>query len=128
MIKTKAKELTGLATQKKTLINVLGVVYAHHKTSDGGDIYLTRFAEEYQRHFDISNWYEKEWFNRNKIRLEGTGSVYRVPTKEVDGKILDLVIKTLVLEKTFLSIPIRFRNSVMPSLTVLGRSFPWLWN
>jgi len=77
----------------KTLVNVLGVVYAHYKTSDGGDIYLTRFAEEYQRHLEINNWYEKEWFNKNKIRLAGTGSVFKVPTKEVNGRVLELVIK-----------------------------------
>jgi hypothetical protein len=78
---------------KKTLVNVLGVVYALMKTSDGGDLYLTRFAEKYQKHFNIGNWYETDWFNKHKTRLEGTGSVYRVPTKEVDGKILDLVVK-----------------------------------
>ena len=78
---------------RRTLINVLGVVYVHTKTSDGGDLYMTRYAEQYQKHFDIGNWYDPEWFNTHKIRLEGTGSVYRVPTKEVDGKVLDLVVK-----------------------------------
>jgi hypothetical protein len=78
---------------KKTLVNVLGVVYAHLKTSDGGDIYLTRYAEKYQEHFDIRNWYEEGWFNRHKIKLKGTGSVYKVPTKKVNGKRLDLVVK-----------------------------------
>jgi hypothetical protein len=46
-----------------------------------------------RKHFDIGNWYESKWFNRHKVRLEGTGSVYRLPTKEVDGKVLDLVVK-----------------------------------
>lgn len=78
---------------KKTLVNVLGVVYIHVKTSDGGDLYLTKFAENYLKHFEVSNWYEKDWFNKHKIRLEGTGSVYRVPTKDVEGKVLDLVVK-----------------------------------
>ena len=78
---------------KKTLVNVLGLVYAHLKSSDGGDIYLTRYAEKYQEHFDIHNWYEESWFNRHKIRLKGTGSVYKVPTKKVNGKRLDLVVK-----------------------------------
>ncbi len=78
---------------KKTLVNVLGVVYAHIKTSDGGDLYLTRFAEKFQKHFDIENWYITSWFNEHKTKLKGTGSVYRVPTKEVDGKSLDLVVK-----------------------------------
>jgi hypothetical protein len=78
----------------KTLLNVLGVVYVHTKTSDGGDLYLTRFAGPYPRHFAIENWYEKSWFNENKIRLKGTSSVFRVPTKDIDGKSLDLVVKT----------------------------------
>lgn len=81
------------AMSKKNLVNVLGVVYAHKKTSDGGDIYLTRFAEKYHKHFEIDNWYESGWFNKHKLRLLGTSSVYKVPTKEVDGKSLDLVVK-----------------------------------
>lgn len=78
---------------KKSLVNVLHVVYFHIKTSDGGDLYLTRFAEPYLEHFELNNWYEREWFNEHKIRLIGTSSVYRVPTKEVNGKSLDLVVK-----------------------------------
>lgn len=80
-------------TYKKTLVNVLGVVYVHKKTSDDGDLYLTRFAETYHEHFEIENWYEGSWFNTHKIRLIGTSSVYKVPTKEVSGKSLDLVVK-----------------------------------
>ncbi len=79
--------------QKKSLVNVLGVVYAHVKTSDGGDLYITRFAEQYQEHFDVQNWYEPDWFNTHKVRLKGTGSVYKLPTKEVQGMSLDLVVK-----------------------------------
>ncbi len=78
---------------KKTLVNVLGVVYFHSKTSDGGDLYLTRFADAYHEHFEIENWYERSWFNSHKTRLIGTSSVFRVPTKEVDGTSLDLVVK-----------------------------------
>lgn len=82
------------AASKKSLVNVLGAVYVHSKTSDGGDLYLTRFAEQHQEHFQIENWYEKHWFDKHKVRLKGTSSVYRVPTKEVEGKSLDLVVKT----------------------------------
>ncbi len=78
---------------KKSLVNVLHVVYAHLRTSDAGDLYLTRFAEPYAEHFELNNWYEREWFNEHKIRLIGTSSVYRVPTKQVNGKSLDLVVK-----------------------------------
>jgi hypothetical protein len=78
---------------KKSLVNVLGIVYVHTKTSDGGDFYLTRYAELYHKHLDVENWYEKEWFNEHKIKLEGTSAVYRIPTKEVEGKSIDLVVK-----------------------------------
>jgi len=78
---------------KKTLVNVLGVVYAHTRTSDGGDLYLTRYAEPLSRHFEIENWYEKDWFDMHKIRLLGTSSVYKVPTKKINDMSLDLVVK-----------------------------------
>ena len=78
---------------KKTLVNVLGTVYVHTRTSDGGDLYLTRFAEQFQSHLAVENWHEKRWFDRHKIRLQGTSAVYMVPTKEVDGVSLDLVVK-----------------------------------
>jgi hypothetical protein len=78
---------------EKALVNVLGVVYVHTKTSDGGDIYFTPFAESHQEHLELENWYEKKWFKKNRIRLLGTSHVYRVPTKEVYGKSIDLVVK-----------------------------------
>ncbi|GAB4489804.1 MAG: hypothetical protein OHK006_21950 [Thermodesulfovibrionales bacterium] len=81
------------STQRKTLVNVLGVVYSHVRTPDGGDLYLTRFAEPYQEHLKIENWYEQAWFDSHKIRLLGTSSVYKVPTKPVNGESLDLVVK-----------------------------------
>jgi hypothetical protein len=94
---------------KKTLVNVLGIVYVHTKASDGGDLYLTRFAESYQDHLAIDNWYEKQWFNEYKIRLEGTSAVYKIATKEVQGKSIELV-------------PIPCRSFVTLSLTVPGKS------
>lgn len=81
------------SNSKKSLVNVLGVVYVHTKTSDEGDLYLTRFAEPYHEHFEIRNWFERDWFIEKRIRLIGTSSVYRVPTREVNGKSLDLVVK-----------------------------------
>ncbi|HYA31683.1 MAG TPA: hypothetical protein VED67_02915, partial [Thermodesulfovibrionales bacterium] len=81
------------AISRKTLVNVLGVVYLHTKTSDGGDLYLTRFAEHLQEHFEVDNWYEKDWFDTHKVRLIGTSSVFKVPTKKINGRQLDLVVK-----------------------------------
>ena len=76
-----------------SLVNVLGVVYLHSRTEDGGDLYLTRFAEPYQEHLAVENWYEESWFTQHRVRLLGTSSVYRVPTKPIGGKQLDLVVK-----------------------------------
>ena len=80
-------------SRHKALVNVLGVVYVHTKTEDGGDLYLTRFAGQHEEHLDIENWYEESWFAANRVRLLGTSSVYRVPTKTVNGTSLDLVVK-----------------------------------
>jgi hypothetical protein len=80
-------------TQHKALVNVLGVVYLHTKTEDGGDLYFTRFAEPHQENLNIKNWYEEGWFTRHRVRLLGTSSVYRVPTRRVNGTSLDLVVK-----------------------------------
>jgi hypothetical protein len=77
----------------KSLVNVLGVVYLHTKTEDGGDLYLTRYAEQHQDHLDINNWYEESWFSQKRVRLLGTSSVYRVPTRPFNGTSLDLVVK-----------------------------------
>jgi hypothetical protein len=80
-------------SRNKALVNVMGVVYLHSKTEDGGDLYLTRHAESHQGHLEIENWYEEQWFTEHRVRLLGTSSVYRVPTKPVDGTSLDLVVK-----------------------------------
>ncbi len=81
------------AAHRKSLVNVLGVVYLHERTEDGGDLYLTRFAEPHQKQLEIRNWYEEGWFTRHRVRLQGTSSVYRVPTRRVGGTRLDLVVK-----------------------------------
>lgn len=84
--------MTTLVTPE-SLTTVLGVVYLHRKTSDGGDIYLTRFGLAVSELLELGNWYEKQWFRKHRERLEGTSAVYRVPTKDVNGRSLDLVVK-----------------------------------
>lgn len=75
---------------KKTL---LGVDYYHFKTSDDGDLYLTRFGLPFREQLQPENWYAEDWFRENRERLQGTSSVYRVPTRLVNGKALNLVVK-----------------------------------
>ena len=73
--------------------NFLGVDYYHFQTVDGGDMYLTEFGIHFWRQMLPENWYAKEWFKENRVRLDGTSTVYRVRTREVEETSIDLVVK-----------------------------------
>src|SRR5690349_13636925 len=79
--------------QGTPLIDLLGVSYAHVKTSDEGDLYLTKYGQAFWEHLLPENWYAKEWFEANRERLTGTSTVYKVPTRPVRGTELHLVVK-----------------------------------
>lgn len=76
-----------------TPVNILGVDYVHVTTAEGGDLYLTRFGQPFADLLQPANWREDEWFVNRRERLAGTSTVYRVPTKKVDGRSMDLVVK-----------------------------------
>jgi hypothetical protein len=77
----------------RSAISLLGVDYIHLKTEDGGDLYLTRFGLPFWKNLLPENWYAREWFEAKRERLEGTSTVYKVPTRPVNGKVLHLVVK-----------------------------------
>jgi len=74
-------------------MSFLGVDYVHLKTGDDGDLYLTRFGVSFWKNLLPENWHAREWFEAKRQRLEGTSTVYKVPTRPVDGKVLNLVVK-----------------------------------
>lgn len=76
-----------------SLLNVLGVVYLHQRTADGGDLYLTQFGLTHARQLQVENWFEPAWFSAHRVKLEGTSAVFRLPSKPVDGVSLELVVK-----------------------------------
>jgi hypothetical protein len=84
---------SSLISIPEQLVSILGVVYTHHKTGDGGDLYLTQYGLPFSNLLETENWYEKEWFESHRERLEGTSAVYKVRTKEIDGQSLELVVK-----------------------------------
>ncbi len=53
---------------RDSLVTVLGVVYVHRKTSDGGDLYLTRYGLPLRALLEPENWYEKSWFDAHRER------------------------------------------------------------
>lgn len=75
------------------LVTILGVTYSHLKPEQGGDLYLTRFGIQLEEQLRLENWYEREWFKANRERLDGTSAVFRVRTKPVDGRTVNLVVK-----------------------------------
>jgi hypothetical protein len=76
-----------------TPMRLLGVDYVHVPTANGGDLYLTRFGLPFFEHLQLENWREDVWFEKKRQRLQGTSVVYRTPTKVVNGRSIDLVVK-----------------------------------
>ena len=74
-------------------LNLLGVDYAHIKTGDGGDLYLTRFGAPFAEHLKPESWFAPDWFPDHREKLDGTSTVYRVRTRPLGGKGKDLVVK-----------------------------------
>lgn len=74
-------------------MSFLGVDYLHLKTEEGGDLYLTTFALPFWRNLLPEYWYAPEWFKSKRLRLDGTSTVYRLPTMSVQGRVVDLVVK-----------------------------------
>lgn len=76
-----------------SLLTILGVTYVRVKSPEGGELYLTRFGLQDHNHLRVENWFAPNWFVERRARLDGTSSVFRVPTRNVDGTSIDLVVK-----------------------------------
>jgi hypothetical protein len=76
-----------------TPLRLLGVDYAHLLTGDGGDLYVTWDGLHRLDHLLLENWLDPDWFKARRLRLPGTSTVYRLPTKPVNGHSIDLVVK-----------------------------------
>jgi hypothetical protein len=74
-------------------LRLLGVDYVHLPTADGGDLYVTWHGLHLLEHLQPENWKEPDWFRAHSIRLLGTGTVYRLRTKPVQGRDAEFVVK-----------------------------------
>jgi hypothetical protein len=87
-------DITGLEsffTEKK--YKAFGIEYKHLKPPTGGDLYLTDYGAAVLRCLLPENWHENEYFYHMGTRLLGTSAVYRVATRPVFGRSIDIVIK-----------------------------------
>lgn len=74
-------------------ISLIGVDYVWHKTRDGGDLYLTRFGLPFRDHLLPENWLAPDWFTSQRTRLSGTSAIYKIPTRPVRGRSINVVAR-----------------------------------
>jgi len=84
---------SSIAAANAPVVSMLGVDYWHFRTLDGGDLYTTRFGMPFIENLFPENWFERDWFDQNRERLLGTSTVYKVQTKAVNGRSLNIVVK-----------------------------------
>ena len=68
-----------------TPVRLLGVETMLLPTGDGGDLYVTWDGLHRLDYLLLENWLEPAWFQAKRERLPGTSTVYRLPTKPVNG-------------------------------------------
>ena len=93
IIKLNKYKASGNFPADTSIVKLLGIHYVHLTTEDGGDLYVTKYGLPYVENLKPENWYEKDWFKEHRERLNGTSTVYKVPTKPVNNKNLNLVVK-----------------------------------
>ncbi len=89
-------EMNGVAAYlaPKPLVTVLGVKYLHLRVQDGTDLYVTEYGIPFTRCLLPENhWADVNWMKQHGVRLPGTSALFRVTTKEVDGRARDIVVK-----------------------------------
>ena len=89
-------EMDGIAVYfaPRPLITVLGVKYLHLRVQDGTDLYVTEHGLPFTKCLLPENhWVDDAWMKQHSVRLPGTSAVFRVRTKEVNGRSKDIVVK-----------------------------------
>ncbi|MBN2473857.1 MAG: hypothetical protein JXB62_04575 [Pirellulales bacterium] len=78
----------------RPLITVLGVKYLHLRMEDGSDLYLTEHGLPFAKCLMPENhWGNRAWVETHGVRLPGTSALYRIRTKQVQGRSREIVIK-----------------------------------
>ena len=91
---TPESEELGVHFARQPLITVLGVKYLHLQMADGSDLYVTEHGQPFTKCLLPENhWCDEAWRKGHSVRLPGTSAVFRVTTKEVDGRSKEILIK-----------------------------------
>lgn len=97
MIKSSILEkwyFTGDNRKKHSVTSIFDVEYAHIKLGNEDDFYITSEGLPVLEKVNPSDFRSgSEWFKAHAERLAGTSCVYKIKTREIDGKQHKLVIK-----------------------------------
>jgi len=73
---------------------ILGMEYAHVTLPNADDLYVTLYGLPFIEQLMPGNWWsDKDWFRENAVRLSGSSAIYRVRTKPVRSRAVDIVLK-----------------------------------
>ncbi len=89
--------------------------YIRIQLPDGGDLYVTHYGWRNAEKLMPQCWFTDKYFSRFGTRLPGsTGTVYRVPTKPVNGKSIDIVVKFSRVGQEVPLVVATFPDGVLP--------------
>jgi hypothetical protein len=96
MMQNAVGEIEGIGVYfaARPLITVFDVKYLHLRLKDGSDLYVTEHGLPFTKCLmPDSHWNDDIWMDDHSVRLPGTSAVYRVTTKEADGKSKEIILK-----------------------------------
>jgi hypothetical protein len=104
------------------IVTAFGVDYGHVRPDEGGDLYITRYGWPVLNRLLPTYWYKDKWFAREGMQLPGSGNVYHVATRPVNGKHLDLVVKfSRVAQDVPLVMATTFLDDISPEMIANAR-------
>ena len=75
-------------------VKILDIPYRHLIFKSGDEMYITEQGLAVWQHLLPNNfWTDKDWFQANSERQRGSGNVYKIRTKPVELRQLDIVLK-----------------------------------
>ncbi|MBU1076122.1 MAG: hypothetical protein KKH98_02435 [Spirochaetes bacterium] len=84
----------GQIPESADIAKIFGVDYLHYKLENGDDLYITKNGLPIIQNLIPENyWTDESWFRKNSIKLNGTSTVYKIKTKEVNNRSKDIVLK-----------------------------------
>jgi hypothetical protein len=80
--------------EKYSVVSIFNVDYAHLRLQNDDDFFITSYGLSQLGDLNPADFRaDSPWFKNNSERLDGTGCVYKVRTKKVNGRNRNVIIK-----------------------------------